>query len=378
VKAADVIIVGLGAMGSAAAWHLAARGQRVLGFDRFHPPHAMGSSTGRSRIIREAYWESPFYVPIVRRAYELWAELERRTAQRLLRPTGGLVIGPSQGPLVAGAIASAETHGVPLTRLTAAEVRARYPLRPGDHLAAVWEPRAGVLNPEASVSAMLAEAARAGADLRFDEPVLEWRATPEGVEMTTALGRFGARHLVLAAGAWMTGPLPAAELPLSVARQTMFWLRPRAEAAVFSPERCPVWLWESDAGPVYYGFPDLGDGPKVARHHGGALVSPETVERQVTAEEAAALVAFLEEAIPDLPGRVTDARVCLYTNTPDEHFLIDRHPASAAVLLLSPCSGHGFKFAPALGEATADWLMDRPCRFDLTPFRLSRFRETGS
>lgn len=371
---ADVVIAGLGAMGSAAAWQLALRGQRVVGFDRFRPPHGMGSSTGRSRIIREAYWESPFYVPLVRRAYELWAELERRTGRQLLRPTGGLVIGPPGGPLVRGALESARAHGVDHEVLSAAEVRDRFPaLRPDDGLAAVLESRAGVLIPEDAIGAMLAQAAEHGADLRFDEPVLSWEAGRDGVRVITAGGVVEARRLILSAGGWLDQELARCPLPLQVTRQVMFWVRPAGDPALWSPQRLPVWLWETPEGPVWYGFPDLGDGPKVARHHGGAPVTPATVGRAVGADEAGPLLDFLAAQAPALHGPVTDARVCLYTNTPDEHFLIDRHPGHPAVVLASPCSGHGFKFAPTIGEMLADLVTSRPSRFDLRPFRYDRF-----
>jgi sarcosine oxidase len=220
---------------------------------------------------------------------------------------------------------------------------------------------------------MLAEAVRHGATLAFDEPILDWTARSDDVEVRTAFGRHRAHRLILAAGAWMASDLPRTALPLTVARQTMFWLRPSDLSGVFSPARCPVWLWETRAGPVYYGFPDLGDGPKVARHHGGAVTTPEGVRREVAADEAEHLLAFLAASIPGLHGQVTDARVCLYTNTPDEHFVLDRHPEHRHVLLASPCSGHGFKFAPAIGEALADLAMDRAPRYDLGPFRVGRF-----
>lgn len=370
----DVAIAGLGAMGSAAAWQLAARGQRVLGFDRFHPPHAMGSSTGRSRIIREAYWESPHYVPLVRRAYELWADLERRAGRQLLRPTGGLVIGPEDGPLVTGALASARAHEVPHQFLDAAGVRARFPaFQPDGSLVGVFEPRAGVLMPEDAIAAMLDQAARAGADLRFDEPVLSWEPVPDGVLVTTALGVSHAARLILSAGAWMAQELMQQSLPLSVMRQVMFWVRPGGDPGLFAPQRFPVWLWETRDGPVWYGFPDLGDGPKVARHHGGQPTTGDSVSRSIGPQEAAPMLDFVAGAIPPLHGDVTDARVCMYTNTPDEHFVLDRHPAHPAVLIASPCSGHGFKFAPTIGELLADLAMDRAPRFDLGPFRCTRF-----
>jgi sarcosine oxidase len=371
---ADVAIAGLGAMGSAAAWQLASRGQRVIGFDRFRPPHAMGSSTGRSRIIREAYWESPFYVPLVRRAYELWATLERRSGRALLRPTGGLVIGPGDGPLVSGAIASAREHGVAFDHLGPHDIAARFPaFRPGAHLEGVFEPRAGVLMPEDAIGAMLGEAVKAGAELRFDEPVQRWERHGDAILVHTGHGRYAARRVILAAGAWMASALPGRALPLRVARQTMFWLRPGGDPAGLGPGQLPIWLWESGEGPVYYGFPDLGDGPKVARHHDGEPCDPDTVRREVAPEESEEIARFLAGSIPALAGPVTDARVCLYTNTPDEHFILDRHPDDPAVLIASPCSGHGFKFAPTIGELLADLAMDRTPRFDVTPFCLDRF-----
>lgn len=369
----DTAIAGLGAMGSAAAWQLASRGQRVIGFDRFHPPHAMGSSTGRSRIIREAYWESPAYVPIVRRAYELWGALEQQRDSPLLTRTGGLVIGPEDGALVSGAIASAQAHEVPHEVLTAAEVRNRFPvLQPDDSLVGVLEPRAGVLAPEAAITAMLAAAASHGAELRYDEPVLSWEPAGDGVLVKTAAGEFAARRLVLATGAWMATELPGLRLPLKVQRQVMFWVRP-LDPEIFLPSALPVWLWEMREGPLWYGFPDLGDGPKVARHQGGAVTTAEEIDRVVSESDTKPCLAFLESALPALSGGITDAQACMYTNTPDEHFILDRHPDCAAVLLASPCSGHGFKFAPAIGEILADLAMDRPTALELSPFTLSRF-----
>jgi sarcosine oxidase len=368
----DVIVAGLGAVGSAAAWQLARRGVRVAGFDRYRPPHAFGSASGRTRIIREAYWEGPFYVPLVQRAYELWAELEQATGRQVLRPTGGLVIGTEKGTLVPGALRSAEAYGIPCRQLTAAEVRAQYPFRPGDAMGAVFEPRAGVLYADDAITAMLGEAALRGAVLTFDQPLESWSAGSDGVVVHTGAGSVAARCLILATGPWMTSALLGLPAPLTVTRQLMFWLRPR-DSTAFLPSVCPVWIWETEPGPVYYGFPDLGDGPKIARHHGGEVTTAETVRRDVAPDEATDVLSFVERAIPPLCGPVTDARVCLYTNTPDSHFVVDRHPHHPEVLIASPCSGHGFKFAPVLGEILADLAMERHPRFDLTPFRIGRF-----
>lgn len=370
----DVAIVGLGAMGSAAAWHLATRGKRVIGFDRFQPPHAQGSSGGRSRIIREAYWENPLYVPLVRRAYELWADLERQTRRPLLRPTGGLVLGPVDGTLVSGALASVQEHGIEHELLTTMEVRRRFPaLQPDDSLVGLLEPRAGVLAPEEAIAAMLQLAGEAGAEFRFHEPVRRWERCGDGVKVETDHGTITADQVILAAGGWMAGELPGLALPLTVTREVMFWVRPGGDPTPCLPQQLPIWLWQTREGPVWYGFPDLGDGPKVARHHGGAVTTTDTVDRAVGPDEAASMLAFVAGSIPALHGHVTDARACLYTNTPDEHFILDRHPGHPGVLIASPCSGHGFKFAPAIGEALADLATGQRPRVDLSPFHLSRF-----
>lgn len=356
-------------MGSAAAWHLTARGHRVIGFDRFHPPHAMGSSTGKTRIIREAYWESPFYVPIVRRAYELWDDLERQSGRHLLTRTGGLVLGAPEGPMVSGAVQSARAHGVPFEELTAADVRRRYPaFRLRDGLVGIVEPRAGVLVPEDSIAAMLEQASRGGGTMHYDEPVQSWTADGNGYVLRTGTGSYRATQIILSAGAWMATELPGIRLPLSVARQLLFWVEPAGGRALFAPDRFPIWLWDTPDGRAFYGFPDFGDGPKVARHHGGPATTADTVRRDVGVEEANEVLEFLRWAMPDHAGPVISSSVCMYTNTPDEHFLIDRHPGHAGVLIASPCSGHGFKFSPAIGEALADMVAGKSPRFSLEPF----------
>jgi sarcosine oxidase len=371
---ADVAIVGLGAMGSAAAWQLAARGRKVIGFDRFRPPHGMGSSTGRSRIIREAYYESPLYVPLVRRAWELWELLERRSGRRLYRPTGGLTIGPFDGSMVQGVLATAEAYSLELQSLSAEEIADRFPIfRPDRHLTGLLESRAGVLFPEDCISAMLHEAEHAGATLLFDEPIERWESAGGGFVVRSRHGEYQADQIILAAGAWMATDLLTLRLPLTVARQIVFWMTPKGSRERFLADRCPLWLWQTRRGPVFYGFPDLGEGPKVGRHHGGPATTADAVQREVAAEESREVLAFLRGAVPGLAGAVADARVCLYTNTPDEHFILDQHPIVGGAWIASPCSGHGFKFAPVIGEILADLVVGKDPRFDLTPFRLNRF-----
>lgn len=366
----DVGIVGLGAMGSMAALTLARRGRAVIGFDRFHPPHSLGSSHGKSRIIREAYFEHPQYVPFVRSAWKLWNDLERESDRRLLVQTGGLMIGPAAGTLVSGARNSANLHQLPYEELSPLEVRARFPVfQLGAHEVGLFEPRAGVLFPELAVETALALAIRSGAVLHYDEPVSAW-ASGEPLTVTTAEGTYAVRRLVLACGAWMAGTLPGSPLPLSVARQTMFWFAPAGSPELAAPDRMPIFIWEWAPGEMFYGFPDFGDGVKVAIHHQGAPQDPDAERRPVTEPEAERLRGVMSHRTPALNGAFRDAAACLYTNTPTQDFLIDRSPTDRRVILASPCSGHGFKFAPAIGEVLADLVLDQEPRFDLSPFRL--------
>jgi len=370
----DVIVVGLGAMGSATLRELARRGVRALGIDQFAPPHTLGSTHGRSRIIREAYFEHPLYVPLVRRAYELWDDLERESEQILFHRTGGLMIGPAAASLVSGARRSAEEHAVPHEMLTAAEVRRRWPAYdpPDDHVA-LFELRAGLLLPEACVEACLRLAARDGATVRTGERVLAWRPDGSAVAVTTGHGTYRASRLVLAAGSWLTELVPDVSLPLTVERQMFHWFEPSSASELHAAARCPLALWEFEPGRMLATFPDLGDGVKTGIHHEGETTDPARVRRTTTAEEDDGIRSLLSRLMPRAAGRQREARVCLYTNTPDHDFLIDVHPAHGAVLLVSPCSGHGFKFASAIGEIAADVATRDACAFDLTPFRTSRF-----
>lgn len=355
----DVAVIGLGAMGSAAVYHLAKRGHRVLGIDRFAPPHTLGSSHGETRIIREAYFEDPCYVPLVRRAAVLWRELEEESGTPLMVRTGGLMIGIPGGALVRGAIASAETHDLEYERLDAAAVRARFPvLQPVDPLVAVWEPNAGVLFPEACVGAHLDGARRHGATLALDEGVTDWRREGGEFVVTTSRGTHRAAHLVLSANAWLGRLVHGAKLPLSVARQPLFWFEPAAHAGAFAPDRLPIYLWEPEPDRFFYGFPAFGGQVKVAVHGRGRVSDPDTLDREVTDAEVAAMREPLARWMPGANGRFARAAVCMYANTPDEHFLIDRHPHEPRVLVISACSGHGFKFSSAIGERVPDVLLE--------------------
>lgn len=370
----DVIVVGLGAMGSAAAWRLARRRLRVLAFDSYAPPHILGSTHGRSRIIREAYFEDPSYVPFVRRAYELWGETEREAGERLFLQTGGLMIGRPDGEIVSGALASAREYDIEHELLSADELRRRYPVFvPGRDMIGVLEKRAGVLNPELCVQSQLRLAMDAGAGLRLNERVESWDADGAGVAVSTASGGVHhARRLVLAAGPWTGELLPESAVPLEVERQLMFWFDPM-QSAGFAPEECPIGLWDDPDGPAFATFPDLGEGVKIAIHHDGETTSVHDVDRTPRPADEAAARKLLARFLPAANGTLREAMVCLYTNTPDKHFIIDYLDESRRVVLASPCSGHGFKFASAVGEAVAALVADEPPPVDISLFRLDRF-----
>jgi len=364
----DTIIIGLGAMGSAAAYQLARRGARVLGLERFTPAHDQGSSHGQSRIIRQAYYENPSYVPLLLRAYELWDEIERAAGATLLTITGGLMIGEANSKIVSGSIRSAQEHRLQHDLLDAA-----------DNIIALYERPGGVLYPEAAINAYLRMAAAHGAALRFEEPALSWEAAASGdrVRVTTAQGSYEAARLVIAAGAWAPELLRELGLPLTVKRNVLYWFEPDGGTAPFLPERCPVYLWEAEDGSSFYGFPALGGSPggvKVAFHNFGPLCTPETIDRQVHAAEIAHIRDWMAERIPSLSrGTFLDARTCMYTLTPDMDFVLGLSPRHPQVVIASPCSGHGYKFTSVVGEIVADLALTGTTRQPITPFMPTRF-----
>jgi sarcosine oxidase len=354
----DVIVAGLGGMGSAAAYQLAGRGQRVLGLEKFSPAHDKGSSHGRSRIIRQAYFEGAEYVPLLLRAYELWEQLEEETGQELMTLTGGLMIGREDGELVSGSVKSADEHDLPYEMLDAAEIRRRFPAyAPGPETVALYEENAGFVRPEETVKAHLDRADSLGADLRFEEPVLSWEASESGVRVETPVDSYEAERLVVSPGAWAPQLLGDLDLPLEVTRQVMFWYEPTGGLEPFLPERFPIFIWEPDDGNMFYGFPAQDDdrGVKAAFFRaGGVSTSPETIDREVREEEIGFLRGYLADHIPELAGRCLDARACMYTNTPDEHFVISVYPENPRVVIACGFSGHGYKFCSVVGEILAD------------------------
>lgn len=375
-KTYDVIVAGLGAMGSATVAQLALKGKRVLGLDRWAPGHPFGSSHGDSRIIREMYFEHPMYVPLLQRAYELWAELEARVDEKLLNLHGGLMIGHENGMLVTGTLRSAREHRLKHEILTPAEVKQRYPAFDLEsHLVAVVDPRAGWLDPEQCNAAHLKVAAQNGADLRFEEPVIAWTADDDGVSVTTSHASYTAGNLVLAVGARAGVLLEDLGLPLEIERQVVFWMQPKQEAE-YDRSIFPIWAYEYKPGFIAYGFPNLPLGVKASGMHSGVVYDfADDVDRSIHEDEAEALKNAIRPVLPGLAASpVRGATTCLFTNTPDHDFLIDFHPDYPRVLISSACSGHGFKFASVVGEIQADLVANGRSRFELSPFVLSRFR----
>src|SRR5919112_1188735 len=355
----DVIVAGLGGMGSSAAYHLAGRGERVLGLERHTPAHDRGSSHGQSRIIRLAYSEDPTYVPLVLRAYELWERLERETGEDLMTLTGGLMIGPPGTTFFEGSKASAEKYDLPYEVLDAAELKRRYPVfEPTPDTVALFEGKAGFLRPEASVKAHLDRASSLGADLRFGEEILSWEPTQSGVLVETTTGTYEAERLVVTAGAWAPKLLADLGLPLEVTRQILFWLNPVGGLDPFLAERFPIFIWEPEDGNTFYSIP-AHDGPdggvKVAFFRAdGTPADPDAVDREVHDHEVDFIRSYLARYVPALDGGLLYAKTCMYTNTPDEHFVISTHPDHRQVAIAAGFSGHGFKFCGVVGEILAD------------------------
>ena len=354
----DVVVVGLGGVGSAAAAALARRGQRVLGLDRFPPAHDQGASHGETRIVRKAYFEGAAYVPLLHRAYELWDELG------LLTRTGALFLGAESSRVLGGTLATAREWDLPYELLDAAEVSRRFPaFTPSATTVGLLEQDAGFVSPEAAVRAQLEQAVRAGADLRHDEPATGWAATAAGVRVVTDRGSYEAGSLVVAPGRWATELLPDLPVPLRVEPRQVAFFEP-ADSTPFAVGRLPVWIWERPDGTAPYGFPDLGGGVKAAIHH--------STVRPGGDWSAADVAEVLAPLLPGLGDRVVRQLACTYTLTPDEHYVVGALPGSERVLVACGLSGHGFKLTPVLGEALADLAVDGVTPHDLGLFDPAR------
>ncbi|HKH28670.1 MAG TPA: N-methyl-L-tryptophan oxidase [Sphingomicrobium sp.] len=373
-SAYDIIVLGVGGMGSAAMWHLARRGRRVLGLERFDIPHTMGSSHGANRIIRLAYFEDPAYVPLLRRAYENWRELEARFGETLLFITGSADAGPVDGPVVAGSLRACHEHGLPHEFLTARELNRRFPgYRLPGRYGAVLQPEGGFVASERAIVAHVMLAQTMGAELRARERALAWTPTPSGgVRVRTERGTYEAGRLVVSAGAWIQDFVPALRGRAVPERQVIGWFQP-LDSVLFTPATFPVFVLQADEG-TFYGFPVWSvPGFKIGLdHHLRETGEADAIDRDIHARDEAVLRVALERYFPAANGPTMALRTCLYTNVSDEHFVIDTLPDSPQVVVASPCSGHGYKFCSVIGEVLADLATEGCTRFDLSSFRLSR------
>ncbi|HUQ86429.1 MAG TPA: N-methyl-L-tryptophan oxidase [Vicinamibacterales bacterium] len=365
----DVIVVGLGGMGSAASAHAALRGKRVLGLEQFEPAHDQGSSHGRSRVIRLAYFEHPAYVPLLQRAYELWRRLEQRTGRRLLQITGGLMIGHPESDVVAGSLRSAREHHLDHELLDAAEIHSRFPaLTPGRDVVALFERDAGIVFPEEAIRAHLDVAVDNGAHVHFNERVDGWEAGAAGtIHVRTSRGRYEADRVILAPGSWAQDLFKMDSLPLEVEPQQLHWFDPGGGPAPFMPDRFPIYIWDLGNGVQFYGFPADDEG----------RVKVAFFRSKIKGE--AAMRNALAPCIPAIAdGTLLETVNCKYTLTPDHHFVIGPHPDHSNVVIASPCSGHGYKFASVIGEVLADLAIDGATRHPIDLFSPERFRHRPS
>ena len=369
----DAIVVGVGGMGSATSYYLARRGKRVLGLERFGIPHSMGSSHGHTRIIRLAYYEHPSYVLLLKRAYELWREIQRIASERLLHITGSIDAGPEDSWVFKGSWESCRLHDLPHEVLTGAELHRRYRgyHLPADHLA-LLQPEGGFLTPEKCIVSYVMAAQAFGAEIHAHERVFEWRPLEGGVRVRTDRGVYEADKLVITAGAWDGELLDVLEVLAVPERQVLAWLQP-TRPEYFRPDTFPVFNLLVDEG-RFYGFPVHGvPGFKFGKyHHLEEKVDPETVDREAHDYDERLLRDFAERYFPDGCGPTMDLQTCMFTNTPDNNFIIDMHPEYDQVSFASPCSGHGYKFASVIGEIMADLADTGITRHDVTLFRLDR------
>ncbi|MCW6510196.1 N-methyl-L-tryptophan oxidase [Lichenifustis flavocetrariae] len=352
----DVAVIGLGAMGSAAVAHLASRGCRVVGLEAHYPAHALSSSHGDSRLIRLGYFEDPSYVPLLRRAYQNWRMLERQVRETLLTVTGVLEMGRPDSTIVSGARAACELHGLPFQILDPDQVQARYPVFAlDDDDVGLFEPEGGYLRPERAVMAHLKVAGQAGAVLRFGEAVAAIEPDDAGVTIVSAFERLRARTVIVATGPWIAQLVPQLRGIAQPIRQVVAWYQP-ADAFVTLPERMPVFLRDEGAAGSYFGFPSIGtDGFKVGKHaHFHEPIDPNLPNPPVNDTDTALLDGFAHRRLPGAAGVRAGSTTCRYTMLPGEDFLMDLHPSEKRVIVASPCSGHGFKFASVAGEILAD------------------------
>lgn len=373
----DVAVVGLGGIGSAILAHCSTRRRaRVIGLEQFEPAHDLGSSHGKTRMIRAAYFENPAYVPLVLRSYELWRELERNADEKLLRMTGLLSVGEESSGIIQGTRRAAGEHGLKTDSLSQREVRARYPtLELRKHEEAIFENDGGVLNPEQAIRAHLTFAQSNGAEMRFKVTMKSWHISSDGFELRLSDDtQVLTRRLILALGPWFKDALESLGIPIRVQRNVQIWFSPAT--AVYAAPGFPAFLLDRPGLPApLYGFPDFGDGVKAAFHGSGDLTNAGHIDREINlARDVEPVRRALEQWMPGASNTFLEAKPCMYTLTPDENFVIDRHPEHQNLILCGGFSGHGFKFAPVIGEIAAALALDGESPHEIAFLSVQRFR----
>lgn len=371
----DVLVVGLGAIGSAALYHLAKRGQRVLGVERFAPGHGQGSSHGETRVIRTAYHEHPDYVPLLERAIPLWRELEEEAGEKLYWEVGCLEVGPPDGEVVSGVLQAAEAHDLAVEVLSREEVETRFPgFSVPEGMVGVFEKAGGVLAVEACVRAHTRCAQQRSAEVWTETEVSGIHEADSGFEVQTSRGRVHCDQVIISAGAWASDWLGFLEIPFEVVRKPLVWFE--AEAGAYSvSEKSPVFLFEMPEG-LFYGFPAMDSGEvKLAEHSGGRVVAdPLRVDRDLHEEDSAPLATFVRSCLPRVNAdEVKRFTLCMYTQSPDGHFVVGRAPHNRNLAFAAGLSGHGFKFSGVLGEVLAQCLLDGETTLSMDVFSPERF-----
>ena len=370
----DCIVIGVGGMGSSTLYNLAKRGRRVLGLEQFDIPHAEGSSHGVNRIIRLAYYEHPSYVPLLRRAYELWSEIESVTGEQLLYKTGSIDTAPSGHEVFEGSLESCLLHDIPHRVLNHAQINEEFPgyqLPPG-HMG-LLQGDGGFVLSERSIVAYANAAMSTGAEIHAREVVSGWEPDQDGVRVFTDRGEYTAERLVITAGAWTSGMVPILDDLAVPERQVLAWLQP-IDGSLYTPEVFPVFNAYFDEG-RYYGFPVYGiPGFKVGRyHHLEEVIDPDFAIKTVNSEDEAVLRSAVERYFPKANGTTMTLKTCMFTNTPDEHFIVDLLPANPQVAVAAGFSGHGFKFASVIGEILADLAINGETEHNIDLLKIDRF-----
>ena len=371
----EAIVIGVGGMGSAACYHLARRGVRVLGIEQFDLPHDRGSSHGFSRMIRTAYYEHPNYVPLLHRAWGLWKQLEEESLTKLLHMTGGLYLGKRECELIAGSLKACQQHVLAHELHDHRELLSLFPqFRLPEEFIGLYEYQAGFLVPELCIAAHADLAMRHGAEIHGNEAVVKWETSDRGATVTTTRDTYEADEVIFCGGAWTSKLVRDLGIELLVTRQALGWVQPPRRDR-FQLGAFPVWAIGHDDGSLHYGFPMRAEAPglKVAHHTPGIAIDPDAIDRRPHREDEESFRPILREHLPDADGPVLSVRICMYTNSPDHHFIIDRHPNHPRVTIACGFSGHGFKFASVIGEMLADLAMRGRSELPIEFLSLKRF-----